>query len=716
MATASSAFTTKAWSQDSLRRAHANWARYEYGRSRGHRDYCRQARLCERMYLGGGLQWSDADARTLAEQNRKPVEENEILPAINAAIGYQIANRMDISYRPRGNGADDAVAKTLSQVAMQIVDNCKLHWKETEVFGDGLIQQRGYYDIRMGFDDSLVGEARIAVLDPMDVIPDPDAKSYDPDEWSDVIITRWYSYDQIEQFFGKEARRAAEEYKPDERDYGEYAEDERRNKFGNLDYGPDGSWDAVMEDIDTRRIRVIDRQYRTYEITDVMVWPNGDVRHIDGASDEQVTEWTTSGGFKTKRMATRVKWLVTTSDIVLFDDYSPYPWFTVVPYFPLFRRGVTRGLVDNAISPQETLNKALSQFLHILGTTANSGWQMEEGQLVNMTTEEFKESSGKTGLLIVRKQGTKELTKIEPNRVPSGIAEVIDRSYKGIQNTIGINDSLQGNDDQELSGVAIQSRQYAAQQKLAIPLDNLARTRHMVADRLLWLIQHFYDGPRIMRITGTDANGEDTTQELALNQEQADGSIQNDLTVGEYDVVVAEQPMQVTFDNSQFEQITTMRKDMGIPIPAKWVLRYSTLADKQEIAADVDAASQQQPDPLTDARVELTKAQALKTRNDATQSSVTSIYSATQAGAQVGAMPQVASLADEILASAGFVDQNAAPIIPEIGAGLGQAAPAQPTNGAPAVPANTDPNTPAGPASPAVGVDRGIEKFGVQQP
>ena len=699
-----------------MRRARANWARYEYGRSRGHRNYCRQARLCERMYLGGGLQWSDSDAATLAEQNRKPVEENEILPAINAAIGYQIANRMDITYRPRGAGADDAVAKTLSQVAMQIADNCKLHWKETEVFGDGLIQQRGYYDVRMGFDDSLVGEARIRVLDPLDVIPDPDAKSYDPDEWSDVIITRWYTYDEIEQFFGKKARQAAEEYKPDERDYGEYSDDERRNKFGDIDYGPDGSWDSVMNDIDTRRVRVIDRQYRVYEMSEVMVWPSGDVRQVEGASDEQIAQWMANGGFLTKRMSSRVKWLVTTSDIVLFDDYSPYPWFTVVPFFPLFRRGTTRGLVDNAISPQETLNKALSQFLHILGTTANSGWQMEENQVVNMTTEEFKDQSGKTGLLIVRKQGTAPLVKIEPNRVPAGIAEVIDRSYKGIQNTIGINDSLQGNDDAEMSGVAIQSRQYAAQQKLAIPLDNLSRTRHMVADRLLWLIQHFYDGPRIIQITRQNSVGEDETQQLPINQEQADGSILNDLTIGEYTVVIAEQPMQVTFDNSQFEQITTMRKDMGIPIPAKWVLRYSTLADKQEIAADVEATSQQQPDPLTDARVELTKAQALKTRNDATQSSVTAIYSATQAGAQVGAMPQVASLADEILASAGFVDQNAAPVIPDIGAGLGAASPGAPINGAPPVHGNTDPNTPAGPASPAVGVDHGIEKFGVQSP
>lgn len=707
-AVAASVLTDK----NKLTRARANWARYEYGRVRGHRDYCRQARRCEQMYLGAGQQWLEEDARILAEQDRKPVEDNEIFPAVNAAIGYQIFNRMTISFSPRGQGADDATAETLSKVAQQISDNCKLHWKETQVFSDGMIQQRGYFDVRMGFEDTIVGEVRIEVLDPLDVIPDPDAKSYDPDDWNDVIVTRWYTYDEIEQLYGKAARQQVEAYAPDERDYGEYTEDELRNKFGGLDYGAEYTWDMVRGDQDSRRVRVIDRQYRVYEITDVMVWPNGDVRNVEGATPEELQQWQQGGGYPTKRMSWRVKWLVTTCDIVLFDDYSPYPWFTIVPFFPVFRRGLTRGMVDNAISPQETLNKALSQYLHVLGTTANSGWQMEEDQLVNMTVEEFKANSGKSGLIVVRKAGSKPLDKIQPNSVPPGIAEIMNRSFQSLQNVTGINASLLGNDESDMSGVALQSRQFASQQKLAVQLDNLARTRNMVGNRILWMIQHYYSGPRLMHITRSDEMGKEVTDQLSLNEEQADGSILNDLTIGEYAVVISEQPLQITFDNTQFEQIATMRKDMGIPIPPKWALRYSNLTEKQEIAADI-AAQAQQADPLRDAQVALTNAQAKKTLNDAVQSSVVTIYSATQAGAQTAAMPQVASLADEILASAGFVDQNAPPVIPDIGAGLAQAVPPRPTVRMP-LPHNTDPVTPPHAAGPALGINRGIEKPGAQ--
>ncbi|MNW15809.1 hypothetical protein D3C71_2144360 [compost metagenome] len=58
--------------------------------------------------------------------------------------------------------------------------------------------------------------------------------------------------------------------------------------------------------------------------------------------------------------------------------------------------------------------------------------------------------------------------------------------------------------------------------------------------------------------------------------------------------------------------------------------------------------------------------------------------------------PATASLADGLLKSAGYVDQDAAPIVPEAPAGL------------PSVdlPQNTDPLTPA---SPAVGASDGIE-------
>ena len=128
--------------------ARSNWQRYQYGKDRGHLDYLPHAARCEDMYLGGGRQWP-AEVRAELERAHRPVIEfNQIKPSVNSAIGYQIQNRMDIAFKPRGGAADLGTATILSKVAMQVADLSHLHWHETQVFSDGVIQQRGYFDVR----------------------------------------------------------------------------------------------------------------------------------------------------------------------------------------------------------------------------------------------------------------------------------------------------------------------------------------------------------------------------------------------------------------------------------------------------------------------------------------------------------------------------------------------------------------------------------------
>ena len=89
------------------------------------------------------------------------------------------------------------------------------------------------------------------------------------------------------------------------------------------------------------------------------------------------------------------------------------------------------------------------------------------------------------------------------------------------------------------------------------------------------------------------------------------GSYFNDVTVGTYDVVITEQPMQVTFQNSQFQQALEMLK-AGAPIPPAILIRYSNLADKEEILASIEG-NKPPADPTLDARVRLLDAQTRKT-------------------------------------------------------------------------------------------------------
>lgn len=698
--------------------AEANWSRYQYGITRGHNTYIADARECEGFYLGGGRQWTREDKLALDAAGKPALEFNQIKNKLNSAMGYQIGNRMDIGFRPRSGPSDQETATTLSKLAMQVADINKLNWKETQVFSDGAIQQRGYFDIRMSYDRTILGEIDIDVLDPLDVIPDPDAKDYDPDNWADVIVIRWLTLIEIEELYGTKTANDLDNESGDVVDGGDKSIT-RRNSFG----GEDNDFDPIIysdKDDDCKRYCVIDRQFWQMDKADCIITVTGDIRVITDMKPQAIEEMVAAGGIRQKRRVRRVRWAVSTQEKALHDDWSPFDHFTVVPFFPTFRRGHTRGLVDDAIGPQKLLNKSMSQFLHTLNTTSNSGWMTVAGTLANMRDDEVADRGSQTGLHMVIKKGTAEVDKpkkIEPNQVPTGLDRLVDRASSLLEQSTGINEAMSGKQGNEVSGIAIQTRQYAAQQQLAVPLDNLARTRAMLADRILEMIQKFYDQPRIMRITETDETGKSTTHEIPLNWTQDDERILNDLTIGEYDVIVTDAPAQITFENSQFLQAIELN-EKGANIPWSFIIGYSNLANKKEVVAAMESQPAPPVDPTVQAKADLLAAQGQKTqaetakaqlstellkaqtddiRADTVSKSVTAQFSAIQTAATIAATPATSSLADALLLSAGYVDHNAAPIVPQYtGTVLA----------APDIPHSTNPLTPA---HPAVGLDAGIE-------
>jgi len=685
--------------------AEENWQRFNYALTRGHRNYTEQAQLCERMYLGGGRQWSPEDKAVLDEQKRPAYEFNEILPSINSAIGHQLHNRMDITFKPRGGDADQARADTFAKVTMQIADNTHLHWKETEVFGDGLIQQRGYFDVRMEFDSNMQGNLQVTVPDPLDIIPDPDAKTYEPEGWADVLWTRWLTYDEVEGNYGKKARQAVEQrYSSNEdADWGDSGDDSgaARNKFGDAAFAS-GGFDALYRQGNVQRVRIIDRQKWVRSMTQCLFYPRtGDLKVAENLSTPVLMRELEQGAIRTKAMQKRVRWTASTMDIALHNEWSEYNGFTIIPYFALFRRGQTIGLVDNAIGPQQANNKALSQFVHIVNSAANSGWIVEENSLVNMDSAELEHKGAMTGLVLEFKKGSAAPQKIQPNQVPQGVDRLIELTRNALKN-VTVPDPMRGMDGADTSGVARQHAQFASQQQIGLPLDNLARTRHLLAEKFRDLIQQFYTDERVIRITETDfATGEPIDASVTINQmDPMTGEYANDLTVGDYDAVVTEQPAAVTFENSQFQQALAMRKE-GVAIPDSTVVQHSSLTRKKDVLEEMARNAANSGDPLAAAKAELIKAQTVKTQNESVNVSVEGMFSATQAANQIAAVPQVAPLADQLLKSAGFIDMDGPPIVPTVPEGV--------MPGAIDVQENTSPLFPARTQNPGEGLMHGIE-------
>lgn len=564
-----------------------NWNRYQTAILRGHAAYQKQAKLCENFYLGAGRMWSEDDKKALEEAGKPWLEENIIFSTVNTVIGYQTQSRMDIAFKPR-EVDDQDISDLLSKISMYIADQSKFPWKESQVFSDGLIQQRGYFDIKMDFNENAYGDISINVLDPLDVIPDPDSKSYDPEDWADVIVCSWMSHDDIKETYGMKVWRQIENFVANEPDFGTNNYEELRNAFGTVNNYTSYYLDAT----DVKHSRLLSRQY--YKLQNREFYfdtTTGDLYPVpDNIKPREKQKTAKQNGWEIiKKVVKRIRWTVSTKDVVLHDDWSPYDFYTVVPYFPYFRRGHTVGLVDNLIKTQEMLNKVYSQILHTVNTTANSGWIVEENSLTNMDTEDLEDVGAQSGLILEYKRGQQAPVKIEPNTVPTGLKELVTSGVDLIRLISGVSETFQGGKGPEVSGTAIQSRVHQSAIQLAAPIDNLFRTRNMVAERILKLVQSFYTQERTFVITGPEnAEGKQTQEPVTINQEAEDhSSLVNDVTVGRYDVVIADVPTQITFQNSQFAQAIEMRK-FGVQIPDAEMIRMSTLSRKNEIAKQLE--------------------------------------------------------------------------------------------------------------------------------
>ena len=278
----------------------------------------------------------------------------------------------------------------------------------------------------------------------------------------------------------------------------------------------------------------------------------------------------------------KVRWTVTADTVVLFDDWSPYKNFTIVPYFPYFRRGKPFGMVRNLLSPQEQLNKITSQELHIVNTTANSGWIVENGSLAGMTADDLEEHGAETGLVLEFNRGSTPPAKIPPNQIPTGLDRLGQKAAANIKQISGITDAMLGMDSAEVSGVAIQQKQNRGSTMLQVPLTNLAKTRQYLAESILSLVQSFYTEERVIQITD-ESDPYKSRVPLRVNEMTPEGEVVNDLQLGEYDVVVSSAPARDNFDEMQFAEAISLRQ-AGVPIPNDMIVEYSHLSRKADVA------------------------------------------------------------------------------------------------------------------------------------
>lgn len=561
-----------------------NWNAYTRARDAGHLDYVREAKMYDDYYWG--QQWEQSVVKVLDEQKRPHQTINFILSTVNAIMGEYVRIRQEVGVTPVDADATGETAEALGKIIRTILYDSHYKYQEKQMVMDGVIQDRGFVDVRLDFTENLMGEARVTALDPVDVVIDPGARDYDPATWNEVFVTRWMTLDQIEALAGKPLAdklricASADTYGIDSVNF------MPRTFSGEEDYYRAGqSNDAPPEEAQrVHRVRVIDRQFWVLSNRKYFVDPEtGDRSPVpDDWSPDRVQAVVDRLGLmiiaQTER---RVRWTVTADKYVITDEWSPYNWFTVVPFFPYFRRGRPFGVVRNLISPQDVLNKVTSQELHVINTTANSGWMVKNGTLVNMTIDDLAEQGATTGL-VLEYQGEVEPKKIQPNQIPTGLDRISQKSAMFFRDISGVSNAMLGLPGREISGKALESKRESNLIQLDTVFDNLERTRQLVGERILDIIQNFYTEPRLIRLMATGEEGEEVEEQMMVNQMVA-GQIANDLTLGEYKIRVKSVNEAENADEILVEQMIRMR-EVGVMIPDWAIIEASPLENRKEIA------------------------------------------------------------------------------------------------------------------------------------
>lgn len=582
-----------------------NYERYCYVRDHGHLQFVQKARKCRNYFFG--RQWDPATKAILNLAKRPSFTINEVFAQLVVVAGEQIENRADVSFVESANGTPE-VAQALTKTNLHIKQTNNYDWIEGQTFISGMLTSRGFIDVRIDFNDQLMGEVRYKYLKAQNVLVDPDADSYDPDDWKECFITYWLSPHDIARNYGNEAAEVLKHRSASVYQYGYDSVDIKEATFSGA-YAQGPSYAPSADQNLRRYIRVIERQFKELRQVEHFVDPEtGDMRAIPYNWDRNRIAYVKAQfGLEIIKMPKEcIRWHTSADNVLLFNEESPMKHFTPVPYFPYFFEGETSGLVEHLIDPQDMLNKTVSSEVHILNSVANSGWQIEDGSLVNMTEEELKTAGAETGLVLVRKPGSAPAEKIQPNQVPQGFERIGFKAVEFVKELSGVSDSKRGFDRADVAAKAILAKQRAGSINLTLPLNNLVHTRRLVARNTVDLVQTYYTEERVFRITN-QRDPQMQVEEVAVNKfDEATGMVVNDLTLGEYGVVITDVPSRETFMDSQFQEAIQMR-EMGINIPDSTVIKHSHLTDKNEILEQMAAPPPPEEQELRKLELELAR-------------------------------------------------------------------------------------------------------------
>lgn len=544
-----------------------------------------------------GKQWSDADIAALEESGRPAITINRIKPLINVLSGYQRLNRYDIDFLPRTNDDMD-ICTVRKGLTKYILDECEYDKNESQAFLDAVIGGLGWLEVGYKFDPEVNdGEAFVKREDPFGIYIDPETHKLDLSDAKYICRAKWVDKDDLAVAY------------PDHKDeiMAQY------EIYDTIERTDGKTEDPLWYKRDTQKARLVECWYKTKDTETVYYLADGTVVPQKDMTLDYFLQGLVVGARKIP--VTRVRVASFIERVLLEDIPSPYehgelPFVPITCY--LYGAGdLPAGFVRDLIDPQRELNKRRIQELHILNTTGNGGGFIEEGAMTPRQKAEFKKKATYPGYYAEVTPGALSSGKIlersmNSQAVPSGIVNAQQEAQNDLVAISGINEALMGVDiPQNASGRAIELKQKQAITHIAPMFDHLRDAKRKIA-YLLWgrrahkgIVPQFYTEDKVYRVEGQNGQQFIHVNQQVVQQDPMGRAVVttlNDLSQGEFDIVVADVQSSTTQRQAQLWGLVDAVSNLGLPgdLVFDIIIDLSDLPNKEDIKQRWRAQQQQQ--------------------------------------------------------------------------------------------------------------------------
>lgn len=323
-----------------------------------------------------------------------------------------------------------------------------------------------------------------------------------------------------------------------------------------------GTGDGNAEWIMKEDIRIAEYFYVEREQATVLLLSDGTTIYDDELTEEArslMVQAQVSIVDERKTVRRRVRWIKCTAMEVLEERTWPGRY---IPIIPVYANQVTIeskrkkfGLVRMAKDAQKMYNFWQTSLTETVALAPKAKWLIAEGQDEGHENE-WAQANIKAFPVLRYKQTDIDgrpapiPSRVSPETIPTGIMAASEQINKDLQAVLGIvdpNQLPQGN----ISGKALLGQQQQIDLTNFHYYDNLTRSIRHTGKIILDLVPVIYSGQRVMRIIGDDGRPNMVT----INERNAIGEILNDITVGEYDVVMDTGP---GYNSKRLEAVNAM--------------------------------------------------------------------------------------------------------------------------------------------------------------